>query len=241
MFMERLNKYLAGAGLGSRRYCDDLIEQGRVQIGDEVVRDLGRRVQLGDDVQVDGRPVVPKQRHVYWLVNKPMGYISSNHDPGQRPRVVDLVVHVPERTFMVGRLDEASEGLMLLTNDGELAYRLMHPRYGVEKTYLVQVVGKPSRETLQSLRDGVWISEGKVHAKRIKRLKVKGQSTYLEMVLDEGKNREIRRMLAKLGHKVMNLKRVAIGPVYLGRLKKGKARKLRPDELAQLRKVAGLT
>ena len=139
------------------------------------------------------------------------------------------------RVFPVGRLDYASEGLLLLTNDGELAHRLMHPRYGVEKTYLVQVAGVPRREDLQKLLQGVWLAEGHVKAKSVKRLKTQGESTWLRITLSEGKNREIRRMLARLHHKVMRLRRVAIGPVELGALSKGKSRRLSQAELEALR------
>ncbi len=235
--MERLNKVLAAAGFGSRRYCDELIRAGRVRVDGETVTDLGRKVEQEQQVVVDHQQV-RQQQHVYWLVNKPRGYLSTNYDPAGRPRVIDLVLHVPERVYTVGRLDEESEGLMLLTNDGELAQRLTHPRFGVEKTYHVQVAGTPSKEDLHQLRKGVWISEGKVRARRVKRIGKRGESTILEVVLAEGKNREIRRMLAKLGHKVMPLRRVAIGPVLLSRLKPGKARRLSPPELAALRKIA---
>lgn len=235
--MERLNKVLAAAGFGSRRQCEELIRAGRVTLDGEVVTDLGRKVEPEQALAVDGRPV-QRQRLVYWLVNKPKGYLSTNYDPAGRPRVIDLVLHVPERVYTVGRLDEDSDGLVLLTNDGELAQRLTHPRHGVEKTYQVQVAGTPRVEDLQQLRKGVWISEGRVRAKRVKRLGKRGDSIFLEVVLAEGKNREIRRMLAKLGHKVMQLRRVAIGPVKLGRLKAGKARRLSLKELGALKKAA---
>ena len=159
------------------------------------------------------------------MVNKPVGYLCTNSDPGGRPRAVDLLPHVEQRVYTVGRLDEASEGLLLMTNDGDLAMPLMHPRYGVPKTYLVLVAGKPTADDLQKLLEGVWLSEGKVKARSVKRLKSQGNSTWLRIVLTEGKNREIRRMLAKLGHKVMRLRRVAIGPVKLDKLPKGKARR----------------
>jgi 23S rRNA pseudouridine2605 synthase len=234
---ERLNKVLAAAGLGSRRHCEELITAGRVTVDGEVVRELGFKVGPDQAVAVDGKPI-KRERLVYWLVNKPRGYLSTNYDPAGRPRVIDLLLHVPERVYTVGRLDEESEGLMLLTNDGELAQRLMHPRYGVEKTYHVQVAGFPSKEELKELTEGIWISDGKVRAKRVKRLGTRGKSTFLEIVLAEGKNREIRRMLAKQGHKVMRLKRVAIGPIRLGRLKSGKSRRLTPVELRQLKEIA---
>ncbi|MCS7160898.1 MAG: pseudouridine synthase [Gemmatales bacterium] len=233
----RLNRYLALVGLGSRRQVEDLIRAGRISVDGQVVRDLTCRVAPGQEVRLDGELLRP-QRYVYWVVNKPPGYLSTTSDPQNRPKVVDLLLHVPERLFMVGRLDEESEGLMLLTNDGELAYRLTHPKFGVEKTYIVQVAGWPSAEILQELEQGVWTSAGKMRAQRVRRLGLRGKSTFLEITLTEGKNREIRRMLAKLGHKVMHLKRIAIGPLKLGRLKKGRARPLSGKELAALRQVA---
>jgi 23S rRNA pseudouridine2605 synthase len=235
--MERLNKFLAHAGVGSRRHCDDLIRAGRVSIEGRTVRELGTRVDPGKEVRVDGVPIKP-ERHVYWLVNKPPGYVCTNSDPAGRPRAIDLVPQVDQRVFTVGRLDEASEGLLLLTNDGDLAHRLMHPRFGVEKTYVVQVAGKPTRDDLQQLLKGVWLSEGHVRARHVKRLKQQGDSTWLRIVLSEGKNREIRRMLARLHHKVLRLTRVALGPIQLGRLAKGKSRPLTKPELQALRQSA---
>ena len=236
--MERLNKFLAHAGVGSRRHCDEMIERGRVRVDGQVVRELGTKVDPGEnEVTVDGQPL-RAERPVHWLVNKPRGYLCTNHDPAGRPRAVDLVPHVHQRVYTVGRLDEDSEGLLLLTNDGELAHRLTHPRFGVEKTYHVQVAGRPSREDLQQLLKGVWLSDGHVRARRVKRLKEQGDSTWLEVVLSEGKNREIRRMLARLEHKVLRLRRVALGPVPLGRLPQGKSRPLKNDELSRLRRAS---
>jgi 23S rRNA pseudouridine2605 synthase len=234
--MERLNKYLAHAGVGSRRFCDTLIAAGRVKVDGVRVKDLGLRVDPAThQVYVDDHPV-RAEKLVYWVVNKPVGHLCTNSDPRGRPRAVDLLPHVEQRVYTVGRLDEASEGLLLMTNDGDLAMPLMHPRYGVPKTYLVQVAGKPSAEDLKKLLDGVWLSEGKVKARSVRRLKSQGASTWLRVVLTEGKNREIRRMLAKLGHKVMRLRRVAIGPVELDKLPKGKARRATQAEIAELRK-----
>jgi 23S rRNA pseudouridine2605 synthase len=234
--MERLNKLLAHAGVGSRRQCDALIRAGRVSVDGRPVHDLGTKIDpAAHKLTVDGRPV-GVERSVYWLVNKPRGVVCTNHDPAGRTRAIDLVPHVEQRVYTVGRLDEMSEGLLLLTNDGDLAFRLMHPRFGVEKTYLVQVQGQPSKGDLEQLLTGVWLAEGKVRARRIRRLKRQGESTWLRVVLAEGKNREIRRMLAKLGHKVLTLKREAIGPVQLDRLPRGKARRLSGTELEALRK-----
>ncbi|OWK35112.1 pseudouridine synthase [Fimbriiglobus ruber] len=236
--MERLNKYLAHAGVGSRRHCDSLIAAGRVKINGVRVTDLGMKVDPdAQKVFVDDEPV-RVEKPVYWVVHKPPGYLCTNHDPSGRPLAMHLIPHVEQRVYTVGRLDEASEGMLLMTNDGELAQTLMHPRYGVEKTYLVLVAGKPTKDDLQRLLDGVWLSDGKVRAKSVRRMKPQGDSTWIRVVLCEGKNREIRRMLAKLGHKVLRLKRVAIGPVLLDKLPKGKARKLSLPELTELKKSA---
>lgn len=234
---QRLNKILAHAGVGSRRHCDDLIAAGRVKIDGQVVRDLGTKLDPENhQVAVDDHPV-KGEKMVYWLVNKPKGVLCTNHDPAGRPRAIDLVPHIEQRVYTVGRLDEGSEGLLLLTNDGDLAAKLLHPRYGVEKTYEVQVAGNPSKEDLDQLLQGVWLSDGKVKAKFVKRMKTQGDSTWLRIILCEGKNREIRRMLAKLGHKVMKLTRTAIGPALLDRLPKGKSRKLTLPEIEAMRKA----
>jgi 23S rRNA pseudouridine2605 synthase len=236
--MDRLNKFLAHAGVGSRRHCDGLIAAGRVKVDGVRVTDLGTKIDPETQkVTVDDHPV-RAERPVYWAVHKPPGYLCTNHDPAGRPLALDLIPHVNQRVYTVGRLDEGSEGLLLMTNDGDLAQALTHPRYGVEKTYLVQVAGKPGRQDLQKLLDGVWLSDGKVQAKKVRRLKPQGDSTWLRVVLAEGKNREIRRMLAKLGHKVMRLKRVTVGPVKLDRLPKGKSRRLSGPEIEALRKAA---
>src|SRR6516162_7108176 len=155
--MERLNKFLAHAGVGSRRHCEELILRGRVQVDGKVVRELGTKVEPTQEVCVDGQPL-KQERPVYYLVNKPRGYLCTNHDPAGRPLAVDLVPHVPERVFTVGRLDEDSEGLLLLTNDGELAFRLTHPRFGVDKPYMVQVAGSPSADDIARLLKGVYLS-----------------------------------------------------------------------------------
>ncbi len=234
--MERLNKFLAHAGIGSRRFCDTLIAAGRVKVDGVRVAELGLKIDpTRHQVAVDDQPIKP-EKPVYWVVNKPVGYLCTNADPGGRPRAVDLLPHVEQRVYTVGRLDEASEGLLLMTNDGDLAMPMMHPRYGIPKMYFVLVAGKPGPDDLQRLLDGVWLSDGRVKARSVKRLKAQGNSTWLRVVLTEGKNREIRRMLAKLGHKVMKLRRVAIGPVKLDKLPRGKARRVSEAELADLKK-----
>jgi 23S rRNA pseudouridine2605 synthase len=155
--------------------------------------------------------------------------------------VLDLVPHVPERVYTVGRLDEASEGLILLTNDGDLALKLTHPRFGIEKTYEVLVAGKPTDEELRRMTRGIRLSEGTARARHVRVVGGRGEATLLEIVLAEGKNREIRRMLAKLGHKVMELRRIAIGPIQIDRLKRGKCRRLSEDEVKVLKRITAKT
>lgn len=228
--MDRLNKFLAHAGVGSRRQCDALIQAGRVVVNGVRVDSPGVRIDPEKDkVAVDDNPV-HVERQVYWVFHKPRGVLCTNYDPAGRSKALDFLGHVDQRIYTVGRLDLDSEGLLLLTNDGELANQLMHPRFGIEKTYLVQVAGFPTQDDQKKLLEGVYLAEGRVKAKRVKRMKVQGQSTWLRITLNEGKNREIRRMLAKLGHKVMRLRRIAIGPVELDRLPAGKSRKLSKGE-----------
>jgi len=235
---ERLQKVLARAGLGSRRACEDLILQGRVAVNGVVVRTLGTRVDpFQAKVTVDGEPIA-RETAVYYAVHKPRGYVSTNSDPAGRPRVVDLLADAPERVYSVGRLDEDSTGLMILTNDGELANRLAHPRFGVEKIYRALIAGSPGDELTTKLTEGVWLSDGKVRAKRARIVGRQGEATMLELVLAEGKKREIRRMLAKLGHKVMSLCRIAVGPITLKGLPVGESRRLTRQEVDLLKRAA---
>lgn len=236
--IDRLQKVLAHAGIGSRRACEEVILQGRVTVDGQVVRELGSKVDPENSkIFVDGQRIYP-ERMVYFAVNKPKGYVSTNNDPSGRPRVVDILPEIPQRVYTVGRLDEMSTGLILLTNDGELANKLAHPKFGVEKLYRAVVAGNPDRDVLNKLTEGIWLAEGKVRARRVRVVGKKGESTVLEMVLAEGKNREVRRMLAKLGHKVMTLTRVAVGPITLKGLTPGQFRPLSNAEVDLLRKVA---
>ena len=235
---ERLQKVLAAAGLGSRRACEELIEAGRVEVDRKMVTRLGTRVDpQRQEIRVDGEPL-PQPKRVYYAVNKPAGVVSTHRDPGRRERVVDLVPGDPEGLITVGRLDLGSEGLILVTNDGELANRLTHPRYAVRKTYQVQVASRPERDTLAALRHGIHLAEGVARVEKATVKSHRKQSTILEMVLTEGRNREIRRMLARLGHKVIRLVRVAVGPVRLGDLPPGAYRPLSRQEVAALRQAA---
>jgi 23S rRNA pseudouridine2605 synthase len=233
----RLQKILAAAGLGSRRECEELILAGRVEVDRQVVTELGAKADpQTQQVRVDGVNL-PRIRPVYFMLNKPMGVVSTNRDPSGRPRVIDLVPY-PGRLFTVGRLDMSSEGLILVTNDGDLADRLTHPKYGVEKTYHVEVAGTLEHKQLEQMRKGVHLAEGFARVVSVRVLKQFKQSTRLEIVLAEGRNREIRRILARIGHKVQRLKRVAIGPLKLADLPVGVARPLDPSELKDLKRAA---
>ncbi|MBN1587992.1 MAG: rRNA pseudouridine synthase [Pirellulales bacterium] len=237
---ERLQKVLAASGLGSRRQCEELIRAGRVEVDRQVVTELGTRVNVeAQEIRLDGAPLV-RSRRVYYAVNKPDGVISTNSDPSGRPRVIELVPNDTMRLFTVGRLDLHSEGLILLTNDGELANRLTHPRYGIEKTYRVMVAGCPERDVLDQLRRGIRLAEAWVRVPVVKVMSRQKRCAVLEMVLEEGRNREIRRVLAKLGHKVLRLVRIAVGPVRLGKLAPGECRPLSRQEIQALRKTTGM-
>jgi 23S rRNA pseudouridine2605 synthase len=236
---QRLQKVLASAGLGSRRQCEELITTGRVEIDRRAVTELGVKVDPAkQEVRVDGQ-VLHKPKLHYYAVHKPPGVLSTNRDPSGRSRVIDLLPAGNVRLFTVGRLDMGSEGLIIVTNDGELANRLTHPRYGVEKTYRVQVVGKPDRDVLLKLRRGVHLAEGIARVEDIRIRSHHKESTILEMILSEGQNREIRRILARVGHKVLRLIRIAVGPVRLGTLPPGASRPLSRDEVAALKKASG--
>ncbi len=234
---ERLQKVLAAAGVASRRQCETLILEGRVEVDRKTVTRLGVRVDPScQEIRIDGT-VLRRPRRRYYLVNKPVGVVSTNRDPEGRPRVVDLVP-CDERLFTVGRLDRTSEGLILVTNDGELANRLTHPRYEIAKTYRARVAGHPTAQELQTLRAGIHLAEG---VARVAALRVKGRqtrTTELEIILTEGRNREIRRVLARIGHKVLQLRRTAMGPLRLGSLASGECRELTANEVRKLRQSA---
>jgi 23S rRNA pseudouridine2605 synthase len=235
---ERLQKVLAAAGLASRRECELLITEGRVEVDGEVVTELGARVDRSrQEIRVDGEPLA-RPKLVYYAIHKPTGVVTTARDPSGRPRVIDLLPPGVGRVFTVGRLDLASEGLILATNDGELANQLTHPKHGVEKTYEVQVAGRIDPEVLTQLRRGVHLAEGYSHAIHARIKSTLRQSTILEMVLDEGRNREVRRMLARVGHKVQRLTRIAVGPIRLGDMPRGAFRKLSQEEVRKLRVAA---
>jgi 23S rRNA pseudouridine2605 synthase len=238
--LERLAKFLAAAGVASRRECEEIIRLGRVTVNGEMVTEVGTKIEPERaDVRVDEQRVRPEPK-VYWWINKPRGVLSTSKDTHGRRTVIDLLPRTGKRLYCVGRLDEESTGLMLMTNDGEMALRLTHPRYGVPKTYVALVAGKVTPDVMAQMTKGVWLAEGKARVSHIKYLGSMGKASRLQIVLREGKNREIRRMFAKLGHKVMALHRTQIGPLKIRRVKPGEARPVAPEEIFELRKLARL-
>ncbi len=229
----RLQVLLARCGLGSRRACEEYITMGRVDVAGQTVTELGTRVTRDQKVRVDGESIRP-ERVAYFVVNKPKGVLCTNSDPKGRLRVSDMVPANAGRMFPVGRLDENSVGLILVTNDGEAAHRLAHPKYRVPKTYMVQVAGIPTGETLAELKKGMFFSDGRFQVEGIKKVKTAGKSSILEVVLNEGQNRELRRLFARVGHKVVQLERVGFGPLRLKGVPPGAYRPLTREEVKQL-------
>jgi 23S rRNA pseudouridine2605 synthase len=229
----RLAKYLAHAGAASRRAAERLIAEGRVTVAGEVVRDPARDVDERTGVAVDGRRLRPEPREM-WAVNKPVGVVSTARDTHGRPTVVDLV-RSPRRLYPVGRLDADTSGLILLTNDGELAERLTHPRYGVERTYLARVEPAPVRAAaLRALREGVELEDGRTAPAAVRQTR----PGVLEIALREGRKRQVRRMCEAVGHRVVRLERVSFGPLRLERLEPGSSRRLTAAEVERLRHAA---
>jgi 23S rRNA pseudouridine2605 synthase len=224
----RLAKYLAHSGVASRRKAEVLITAGRVRIGGEVVRDPARDVDFESGVEVDGRQVGPEPREV-WMLNKPTGVTSTAREPGRRRAVTDLI-DSKRRLYPVGRLDADSTGLILVTNDGELANRLMHPRYQVPRTYRTRLRRPPSDTDIGRLRDGVELDDGPTSRAKVRRVSPR----VLEITIREGRNRQVRRMVEAVGNDVVELERITFGPLRLGELPRGEARKLRAAELRRL-------
>jgi 23S rRNA pseudouridine2605 synthase len=224
----RLVKYLAHSGVASRRKAEVLITAGRVRIGGEVVRDPARDVDFESGVEVDGRQVGPEPREV-WMLNKPTGVTSTAREPGRRRAVTDLI-DSKRRLYPVGRLDADSTGLILVTNDGELANRLMHPRYQVPRTYRTRLRRPPSDTDIGRLRDGVELDDGPTSRAKVRRVSPR----VLEITIREGRNRQVRRMVEAVGNDVVELERITFGPLRLGELPRGEARRLRAAELRRL-------
>jgi 23S rRNA pseudouridine2605 synthase len=233
--MERLQKILSQAGIASRRASEQLMRDGRVTVNGTTILELGTKADASrDDIRVDGRRIKIPERHLYLLLNKPRGYVTTRSDPQKRPTVIDLLKGVREYVYPVGRLDYDSEGLLILTNDGDLAARLTHPRHGVPRVYEASVLGVPDEHDLKRLSKGVTIEGERTGPAEVVSL---GPSR-LRITVREGRNRQVRKMCDAIGHPVDELRRVAIGPIRDNRLKTGYWRELTPPEVEKLRKAA---
>ena len=237
----RLQKVLAAAGVGSRRACEELIEKGRVSVDGEPVREQGMRVDPETAVvRVDGMRINTSTTRVYLALNKPRGMVTAMTDPEGRPTVGDLLEQRTDRLFHVGRLDADTEGLLLLTNDGDLSHRLTHPSYEVPKTYLAEVLGPVARDVGRRLKAGIQLEDGVAKADEFRLVSSSGNRVMFELVLHEGRKHIVRRMLEEVGHPVQRLVRTSVGPVHLGDMRAGKMRPLTAQELAGLFAAVGL-
>ncbi len=241
----RLQKLLAQSGVGSRRKCEELMLDGLVEVDGEIVTRLGTKVDPRTAViRVDGRRLPPVSAHVYLVLNKPRGVVSTMSDPEGRRNLSDFVGDRPERLFHVGRLDTDTDGLLILTNDGDFAQRLAHPSYEVDKTYVAEVDGVPTTATLARLRDGVTLEDGPVAVSKVRVLSKQRsgakERAIVELVIHEGRNRIVRRLLAHVGHPVKRLTRTRIGPVAIGQLRSGQLRELSASEIGDLLDAASL-
>ena len=238
---ERLQKILSKAGITSRRKAEGLILQGRVSVNGKIVRELGTKAVLGrDEIRVDGETLKPESGGVVLVLFKPRRCVTTLHDPQGRPTVADFVNKFPMRLYPVGRLDYDAEGLLLLTNDGELAHRLQHPRYKVPKTYLVKVRGHPPAEALASLQQGVNLEDGITAPAELIVMEDDQKATWLSLTLREGRKHQVKRMCAAVGHPVLRLRRTKVGPIELDDLRPGEIRRLKSREVRSLRKNIGL-
>lgn len=235
----RLQKFLARCGLGSRRHCETLIDSGRVALNGKPVTEQGVCVDpQRDEIRIDGRIVRARQKRLVLMLNKPEGYVTTRSDPRGDPTVYDLIPeHWRLELFSIGRLDKNTEGLLLFTNDGELAYRLTHPKFSVDKTYELRLKGEFQRKDLQPLERGVPLGDGPTAPARIGDIRATASETCLTLTIHEGRKRQIRRMCRKIGLPLRYLRRVQIGPIQLGHLTRGKWRLLRAEEIGSLEKA----
>ncbi|MCX7746618.1 MAG: rRNA pseudouridine synthase [Clostridia bacterium] len=231
----RLQKYLAECGVASRRKSEELIKSGQVAINGKVVTELGTKVSEKDEVTVEGRLVSQTEQKVYVLLNKPTGYVTTVKDQFGRASVVDLIKEIRERVYPVGRLDYDTSGLLILTNDGELTYHLTHPKHEIEKVYNAFIEGVPTEEEIKRFQEGLKIEDYITSPAKFRIIKKENRNTWVEIVIHEGKNRQVRKMCEAIGHKVIALKRIAIGSIILGNLEEGKWRYMRNEELDALK------
>ena len=239
---ERLQKVIAHAGITSRREAERLILDGQVVVNGSVITTLGTKVDPAHDViTVKGARVKPAPEKLYVLMNKPVGYVSTVKDPQQRPVIIDVLRHIKSRVYPVGRLDYDAEGLILLTNDGELAYRLQHPRYRINRTYEVKVKEFFPGEKLSLLRNGIQLEDGITLPAKATFLKKAMRNSWLSITLYEGRNKQVKRMCAAVGHPVLKIKRIRFGSLKLGRMSPGDYRHLTQDEVKSLYRLVGLS
>ncbi len=231
----RINKYIAQAGIASRRKADELIENGNVKVNGAVMKVPGYDVQIGDKVEVNGRLIEGSSKLEYVLINKPLGMVTTVEDDKDRLTVMEVVKDIDARLFPVGRLDYNTSGALIMTNDGDMAYRLTHPKHEVYKTYRARVAGILSNEKVARLRKGVDIGGFVTSKARVNVIKVGKNSTIVEIAIHEGKNSQVRKMFAAVGNPVQELERIAIGEVRLGHLKEGHYRKLTREEIEYLK------
>ena len=238
---ERLQKYLAAAGVASRRASEKLILEGRVSVNGKVVRELGVKVLPGhDEVLVDGKPVAQEKKLLYLLMNKPAGYVTTVQDPHNPQTVMQLLPDIRERVYPVGRLDGDTEGLLLFTNDGEFAYRMTHPKFKMLKTYIATVQGTLTEDRLRQLREGIMLEDGMTAPANVKILRRENHKTIVEIAIHEGRNRQVRRMFKAVKNPVLALKRVSVGPLDLKGVAVGEYRYLQEHEIKKLRRRLGL-
>ena len=232
---ERLQKIIARAGFASRRAAEKMIKEGRVRVNNVVVRQLGAKADVEkDEVRVDGNLLSSEVAKIYLMLHKPRGYVTTLHDPQGRPIITDLLSDVSERVFSVGRLDYDSEGLLLMTNDGVFAQRLLHPRFGIPKIYRVKIRGDLTSSEIRAIEKGIELEDGKFRPEAFRIEKTNRKSCWVSLTITEGRSRMIRRGFASLGHPVVRLIRVAISEVYLGDLKAGAYRSLTKREIQKL-------
>lgn len=232
---ERLQKIIAAAGVDSRRHAEKLIRAGRVSVNDVVVTELGTKADAAKDIiRVDGKTISVDKTMIYIVLHKPAGCVTTLSDPQQRPTIVDLITDVPERVYPVGRLDYDSEGLLLLTNDGDFAQKIQHPRFQLPKTYRVKIQGRLSKEEMKQLGRGLKLEAGIFKPENMQIEKLNDKSCWLRLTLREGKNRIIRRGFEAAGHRIARLVRESIGVIQLGNLKEGSWRYLSKKEVGQL-------
>lgn len=238
---ERLQKFLANAGVASRRSCEGMIVNGLVKVNDRVVTELGTKVDPErDQIVVGGERITACEAKVYYILYKPRGYVSTLHDERDRKKVVDLLKGVGARVYPVGRLDYDSEGLLLLTNDGALTYALTHPKHQITKTYLVRVEGVPTGENILKLARGIVLEDGPTAPAEVRLVGSRDNKGLLEIIIHEGRNRQVRRMCEAIGHRVIRLQRTKVGPLALHDMKPGQFRPLSRNELRELFSAAGL-